>query len=100
MEQSKLLWPPTPQLCTCIPDSTSYLQEFCVHANHQPMQGKGKGKGKEGTDMPYLVGPPNLTHTGIDGAGLTASCSSRWKSDDQGAVYASGRTPAGISWSV
>ena len=50
--------------------------------------------------MPYWVPPPNHTHTGTDGAGLTASLSSKWKSDDQGAVYASGHTPGRISWSV
>ena len=39
--------PPPPQLCTRTADSTSYLQEFCVHSNHQPMQGKGKREGKK-----------------------------------------------------
>ena len=53
-------------------------------------QGKGPEVNRIGCHSP-------IPHIGPGGAGLKESCSSRAKSEDRGAVYASGLTWGGIS---
>ena len=60
----QIILAPTPQHCTRTPDSTNYLQEFCVHANHQPMQGKGKREGKKERTCRIGCHHP-ITHTQV-----------------------------------
>ena len=60
-----------------------------------------KAKQGKGTEVSRIGCHPPITH-GPGGAGLKEGCSSNAKSGDQGAVavYASGLTGGGISWSV
>ena len=59
-----------------------------------------KTKQRKGTEVSRIGCHPPITHSGPGGAGLKESYSSRAKSEDQGAVYASGLAWGGISWSV
>ena len=73
MQQSKLFWPPTPQLCTRIPDSTSYGEVCCVQTKHKPMQGKGE---RERWNTHTVLDATTKSHTHTRATSLNAEAMS------------------------